>query len=43
MLAFVIENAPLSGVIAHTRFSKSTMFFYNPVIVFCLTSIRLEY
>ncbi len=43
MLALVIENAPLSGVMAYTRFNKSRMLFYNPVIVFSLTTIRLEY
>ncbi len=43
MLAPVIENTPLSGVMAHTRFIKSSMLFYNPVIVFSLTFMRLKY
>ncbi len=36
MLDPVIENAPLSDVIAHTRFGKGRMLLYNPVIMFSL-------
>ncbi len=37
MLALVIENVPLSDVMAYTRSGKSRMLFYNLVIVFSLT------
>ncbi len=43
MLAPIIKNAPLSDIMAHTRFSKTRMLFYNLVMVFSFTSIRLEY
>ncbi len=43
MLVPVIKNAPLTGVMAYTRFSKSRMLFYNLEIVFSLTSMRLKY
>ncbi len=36
MLARVIENAPLSDVMAHIRSNKSRLLLYNPVIVFFL-------
>ncbi len=37
MLAPVIENAPLSDVMAHTKSGKRRMLLYNPVIVFAIT------
>ncbi len=36
ILALVIENAPLSDVMAHTRSGKSKVLLYNPVIMFSL-------
>ncbi len=37
MLASVIENTPLSDVMAYTRSGKSRVLLYNPMIVFSLT------
>ncbi len=37
MLAFVIENVPLSNVMAHIGFGKSRVLLYKPVIVSSLT------
>ncbi len=36
MLAPVIENAPLSNVMAQIRSSKIRVLLYNPLIVFSL-------
>ncbi len=37
MLVFIIEYAQLNNIMAQTRFGKSGIIFYNPMIVFSLT------